>query len=75
MKKSERELIRMARNCGWEKVRFEPGTPHGRIIGIANGKEVECVVSLSKSLATSHSIRATKRNFVKAFEATRQRGG
>lgn len=70
MKKSERELIRMARNCGWQKVRYEPGLPHGRIVGCANGKRIECVVSLSKSLATSHNIRATKRNFVRAVEAT-----
>lgn len=69
MKKTARELIRLARSEGWSKVRVENGQPHARLIGEVNGKSVELVVTLTKSFANARYAQQTKLNIRRATEA------
>lgn len=48
MLKTFRELQRLAEREGMTKVRIEGGTPHGRLTGLLDGREVEFPVSANR---------------------------
>ncbi len=48
--KVNRDLIRMAEAEGMNRARIVGGSPHARLCGEVNGKQIEIVVSQTKSL-------------------------
>lgn len=70
--KRGRELVKMAEAEGWYRPRYEPGRPHGRIVGLVGGQLVEVVVSATKAFATRHNQACTRRNLRRVAELALQ---
>lgn len=51
MKKSLREIVKIARQEGVEHARIESGGAHGRLCGLVEGKPMSIVVSATKAMA------------------------
>lgn len=51
MKKSLREIVKIARQEGVEHARVEGGSPHGRLCGFVAGRPMSMVVSATKAMA------------------------
>jgi hypothetical protein len=64
MKKSARELVKLAATEGIRRPKVIPGTPHARLVGEYNGKPFSMVCCLSKSLEADR-VRAYARSNIR----------
>lgn len=71
MKKSERELIAMARSEGVEHPRLTSGGRHNKLIGEIDGVSIKLPVSVTKAFSTQRWQKCTRLNIRRAVEAAR----
>ncbi len=69
--KVNRDLIRMAEAEGMGRARIVGGSTHARLCGEVNGKQIEIVVSLTKSFMCQRNAKCVRLNIRKAVRAAR----